>query len=352
MAKFEVTPELANILKSSRVQNNITSKSIADHIGKSQSYVSRLEKADIKKIEEETLTDILEFIFQKSNHDLDAILEKIYSTMSLQLTDEEINRQLWWDNYDTVLRRIPIPSDLVDDIVSRMKTINLSVSDLCQRINANEGISPQVTNVDRYPFNKWQAYIKNHTIDFCFIKVKISEEKINRILNKEITSSNYISLLAISYYLHKIEKYGSQVVIPSDESDNFYIIARDYLSKYKFFSISEKNRLSKLAQNVEEKDHLMSSFDRENQALVNTILSGYKVFSEIDLQRSNRVLAQLSENMKWDLMFMMSLGNINFSELKDISFSNKKNILHEIRNIIKKYKDLPEEQRTLNDYDF
>ena len=179
MAKFEVTPELANILKSSRVQNNITSKSIADHIGKSQSYVSRLEKADIKKIEEETLTDILEFIFQKSNHDLDAILEKIYSTMSLQLTDEEINRQLWWDNYDTVLRRIPIPSDLVDDIVSRMKTINLSVSDLCQRINANDGISPQVTNVDRYPFNKWQAYIKNHTIDFCFIKVKISEEKIN-----------------------------------------------------------------------------------------------------------------------------------------------------------------------------
>ena len=36
MAKFEVTPELANMIKSARVQNDITAKAVAEHIGKSQ----------------------------------------------------------------------------------------------------------------------------------------------------------------------------------------------------------------------------------------------------------------------------------------------------------------------------
>ena len=40
MAKFDVTPELATTIKTVRIQNHITSKSVAEHIGKSQAYMS------------------------------------------------------------------------------------------------------------------------------------------------------------------------------------------------------------------------------------------------------------------------------------------------------------------------
>ncbi len=47
---------------------------------------------------------------------------------------------------------------------------------------------------------------------------------------------------------------------------------------------------------------------------------------------------------------MMAISSLKFSELKDISFTNKKSLLNEIRILIKKYNGLPEEQRKMNDY--
>lgn len=353
MAKFNVTHELASTLKSIRIQNNVTAKSVAEFVGKSQSYISKLEKAEIKTIEEEELTKIFKFIYQgveNGQESLDSILEKVYNTIELRFSDEEIKSQTWWDTYDTVLRRIPIPTKLVDDIVSRMKAINLSSTTLCDRINANEAISPEVKNDDRYPFNEWQAYVRNHHVDFYFIKVKVEQEDINRILSKEIVGTNYLTMLAIAFYLHKIEKFGSQVVISGEENHNLNSVARDYLNRFKFYSISEKNKLSRLAKSKEEKEALVSSFDRENQELVNKIIFRYKIFSEIDIQRSNQVFEIIVENLNWDLSFMMAISNIKFSELKDISFTNKKNLLNEIRTLVKKYNDLPEDQRKMNDY--
>ncbi len=353
MAKFKVTYELASTLKSIRIQYNVTAKSVAEYIGKSQSYISKLEKAEIKTIEEEELTKIFKFIYQgveNGQESLDSILEKVYGTIELRFSDEEIKSQTWWDTYDTVRRRIPVPTELVEDIVRRMKAINLSSTVLCDRINANEAIRPDVKNDDRYPFNEWHAYVRNHHVDFYFIKVKIEQEYIDRLLNKEIVGTNYITMLAIAFYLHKIEKFGTQVAITTEENTNLNTIARDYLNSFKFFSISEKYKLSRLAKSKEEKEALVSSFDRENQELVNKIIFSYKVYSDIDIQHSNKVFEDVVENLNWDLSFMMAISSLKFSELKDISFTNKKSLLNEIRILIKKYNDLPEEQRKMNDY--
>lgn len=355
MAKFEVTPELAYTLKSTRVQNNISAKSLATHIGKSQSYITKLEKAEIKTIEENELTKIFKFIYQKEENNpsyLDSILEKIYNTIKIQYTDEEIEQQLWWETYDTVLRLIPIPPDLIEDISSRMQNINLSIEVLTQRINSNEGLLPEIKNIDSYPYNQWQAYVENHKILFRFIRIHITEEIVRKILTRETTSANYISLLSISYYLHKIEKFGSQILLNKDDNFNLYFTACDYLNKFKFFSISQKNKLSRLAKSNTERESLISSFDRENQRLVNEIITAYKVFSELDIQYSNKELALLVENLRWDIGFMMALTSITFKDLKDLSFSNKSNLLNEIRELVKKYKELPKEQRSLNRYNF
>ena len=37
MAKYDVTSELPSVIKSQRIANNVTAKSIAEHVGKSQS---------------------------------------------------------------------------------------------------------------------------------------------------------------------------------------------------------------------------------------------------------------------------------------------------------------------------
>ena len=46
-----ITPELGMALKNYRIENKITAKSITDKFGKASSYISKLEKGDIKKID-------------------------------------------------------------------------------------------------------------------------------------------------------------------------------------------------------------------------------------------------------------------------------------------------------------
>ena len=354
MAKFVVTPELASTLKAIRVQNNVTAKSVAGYIGKSQSYMSKLEKGEIKNIDEDELTRLFKFIYKDNingQESMETILENIYSTIEMRYTDEEINKQTWWDTYDTVRRNIPIPSILVDDIVNRMKSIGLSVDILCDRINANEGISPQVSNIDQFPFNEWKAFVTNHKVDFYFIKMKVEKDVIGKILSKEIDGTNYVTMLAIAYYLHKIEKFKEQVIISEEDNNNLNILARDYLNSFQFYSISEKYKLSRLAKSDEEREGLLSTFDRENFELVNNILVKFKIFSDLDIRRSNKCFTIFCDNLDWDLPFIMAVLNIRFSELEDVSYSNKKKMLNEIRDIVNKYKELPKEQRTLNDYD-
>ena len=352
MAKYKVTPELAYTIKSARTQKNITSKAIAKHINKSQSYMSRLEKAEIKTIDEKDLSDILMYIYSEESSEptLESILDSIYSTLELQFSDSEIEQQLWFDNFDTVVRKIPIPKELVNDISEKMQEQGISISALCQRINANEGILPEIENDDDYPFNEWQALVRNHKIEFSFIKMKVAEQEIASIVSGETESANYVSLLAISYYLHKITQYGTQIVLSKEESNNLWCKATDYLNSYRFYSISEKYKLAKQAKSQDERDRLLSTFDRENIQLVTDILSRIKVFSELDIQNNNRVLSSFLQNLDWDLGFVLSLVGMNFRELKDLSYSNKVQLLSEIKELIKKYKSLPDQQKTIDLY--
>lgn len=353
MAKFEVTPELANMIKSARVQNDITAKAVAEHIGKSQSYLSRLENASIKTIEEGILTSIFRFIYQKKGDSLslDSILEKIYSTIEVQYTDEEINQQLWWDTYDTVLRRIPVPGELINYILSVIDQNNINISELCRRINANEAIYPRVKNEDSFPFNEWCAFTKNHKKEMLFIKLKIEEDDIRKVLDRKETSTSYMTMKAILYYLNKMIMYGDSVEVGEEADDILNTTARNCLNEFRFFSISEKYRLKKIATSIEEEERLISSFDRENQQLINRVLEVYKLYTDMDIALSNKMLMKYIENLEWDMGFMMAVLGTNFNELKDTSFSMKKRLLGEIRKLVNEYKELPDEERKLNRYE-
>ncbi|HAP15550.1 MAG TPA: hypothetical protein DCR07_05530, partial [Lactococcus sp.] len=327
MARYDVTPELAATIRAVRTQNHVASKSVAEHIGKSQSYMSKLEKGDIKTIEEAELTSIFCFIFgsDKGFQDfLDSSLGTIFNTLELRFSDKEIAEQIWFDNYDTVLRMIPIPEAMIDNLYERMSILNLSAEALCIKINSNEGISPKVQNTDSYPFNEWQPFVCNHQIEFRFIKMNIDSTDIREILNKTKTETNYVTMLSIAYYIMKIECYGERIQLSEEEDSLLMRKASDYLNSYKFFSIYEKNRLLKQTQSGSEQEDLLSSFDKENSALINEILAAFKVFSELNIVRMNEYLSVLVENLKWDNSFMMKLMSTPFHDIKGTSFALKK----------------------------
>lgn len=353
VAKYDVTPELSETIKTIRIQNHITSKAIAQYIGKSQSYMTKLEKGAIKSIEEKELTKIFRFIFgnDKGFQDfLNSSLGTIFSTLEIRFSDKEIEEQVWFQNYDTVFRMIPIPIKIIEDINNRMRSLKLSINELCVRINANEDISSEISNLEQYPYNEWQAFVLHHKIKFLFIKMKMSEEQINKILNGSIRSTNYVSILAIVYYINKIEKYGSSIEIDDDAHHELMKKTQHYLSKYKFYSIAIKNKLNREARSETEKNELLSSFDKENITAITEILKAFKLFSEIDIINTNKMLDAFIQNLNWDSGFMMNLLSLSFAEIGQISFTAKKQMLLEIKAINEKYKNIPYEKKCIESY--
>jgi len=352
MAKYDVTPELAETIKSVRIQNHVSAKAVAGFIGKSQSYISKLEKGDIKTIQETDLTRILQYIYRDEENFQDFLnntLAKLLNTLELRYSDKDIDEQLWFYNYDTVLRYIPIPGEMIDDINLRLESLHISCQEICDRINTNEDISPEVINTDQYPFNEWQAFVVDHQVKFQFIKMKVLCSEIEKILTKECISCNYITMLSLVYYLLKMERDLHQ--IEEDKKAEIMKEAHSYLNDHKFFSLSEKNKLSQQAKNQSELDGLISSFDRKNAALLSEILVSFRVFSDIDIAKTNRYLETLVKNLKWDNSFTMTFLSLPFFELSTMGYTTKKQILVEIQQIIEKYKNLPATQKQMEVYE-
>ena len=343
MARVIVTPELADTLRSIRLQNKIQAKILAEHIEKSPAYISKLENGNIQTIDNHELHSILQFISPDSSPN--DIAEKIYASLKYKYSKKEIDEQLWFANFDTVERQIPIPESLVDDVKTRMQSYSITRGQLLRRINANEALTEEENNDDSIPYNQWyhQGRIGGSAQS---IKIRINSTQFDAILDKEVDVSSYIFVLSIIFYILKIEQFGDQVIISDEENKELMTKATDLLNQHKFFSIAEKDALFLERKTQDEVFELLSSFDRDNIEIVNDILSGFKFATECNIKDTNERLNSFRENMRWDLGFMIKIISLNYKVLEKTSVSNKRNLITAIEGLISDYSQMPENIET------
>lgn len=349
MPKTLVTPELAATLKTVRTQKGIQAKDLAKHIERSNAYITKLEKAELKYIDNDLLDKIFAYLLG-DDLDNDTIAKKIHEIQNPQTSNEEaLEKQMWFLNFDTVLRRIPIPEKLISFIVEKINSNHIDRNILLNRINANEALTDDQINDENIEFNRWFSFnlgdLKTNRI-----KIKLSEQRFNAILDKEDLFSPYIFVFCILLYVLKIEKYGNRTKITFDENTELMDLTTQLLNEYRFYSLIEKNKLIASAENQEQINEIWNSFDTENQEIISDILTGFQYASELDIANTNPRLKGFSENMHWDLWFMLKLVSFNFASLDDLSTTIKKELLTEIEELIQKYNSLPTAQKKVETY--
>ena len=145
MPKIVVTNRLADTLKMLRMQNGIKSKDLAEYLGKTPGYVSKLEKQEVKSIEIETVESIFSFILGE-DYKKTEIWEQIYASLQIKYSKAEIQGEIWFKNFDTVHRYIPIPDSIIDFLNQKIFELNITREYLLKRINANEDLSEEEIN--------------------------------------------------------------------------------------------------------------------------------------------------------------------------------------------------------------
>lgn len=347
MAKVNVTKELAGKIKELRLANKVKAIDLAEHIKKSSAYITKLENGDIKTLDYDELLKIFNFI-SKNEDDLEKIIDKI----SLEVGSEELEEQMWFMNFDTVERKIPVPSDLVDYINKKISDLNITIPYLVEYVNKNEDLINIIDeyNIDigKYKSNLWHSYEYDGK-SFSFIIIKMSLSEITNILEKNLDVSNYVTIQLILYNLLRLE-HSLDHSLSEEENDKIKGEVTRILNSYKFYSSTEKSKLLETVATQQEFDSLLSEFDIINRKLINEFLEYMSFLSDWNVKYTNEKLVLLNRNFKWDASYILTLTSLPFYELESISKSLKSNLLNDIKKLIDEYKNKPQAEKTIELY--
>ena len=334
MPKIIVTDRLADTLKMLRMQNGVKSKDLATHIGKTPGYISKLEKQEVKNIELETVESIFSFVLGE-DYQKTEIWEQICASLQIKYSKKEIEKELWFANFDTVYRNIPIPDSIIDYINQKISELNISRELLLSRINANEALSDNDKNNPKIKVNTWYPTKSGD----ASIKINMSQELLSDILDKKDLSCPYIFIFCILYYLLKIEKYGDKIKLDDTQITQLNQNATSILNSHKFYSIVERNHIVGEAQSKEEIQCLLSSFDNDNAKLISEILNELKFASDLDVRITNERLTGFLENLNENIWFTLKIISLDYHLLESIDTAQRKQFLKDIESLIKKYTD-------------
>lgn len=335
MPKIVVTDKLAEVIKMLRMQNGIKSKALAQHLNKTPGYISKLEKQEVKNIELDTVESIFSFILGE-DYQKTEIWEQIYASLQIKYSKSEIDEEIWFSNFDTVYRYIPIPETIIDYFNDKIISLNISREYLLQKINANEALSEEEINDESIKPNVWYTASNDGRAS---IKMCISENILSDILDKKMPSSPYVIIFCILYYLLKIEKYGSIVKIENTQIKQLNQEVKSILNSYKFYSIAERENIVSQAQSKEEIHNLLSSFDNDNAKLIGEILNELKFASDMDIRVTNDRLTGFLKNLRTDVWFTLRLISLDYHLLESVDISQRKEFLNDVNDLIKKYAD-------------
>lgn len=346
MPKIVVTERLADTLKMLRMQNNIKSKELAEHLGKTPGYITKLEKQEIKSVELETVDSIFSYILGNDYRKTE-IWEQIYASLQLKYSKAEIEEEVWFANFDTVYRQIPIPETLIEYINERIISLHITRDVLLKRINANEALTDDEVNDINIKPNIWYP---SKSGKGSSIKINMSVNMLSNILDKKISSSPYVFIFCILYYIYKIEQYGEVGKLEVPQTKQLYRKVTLTLNSYKFYSIVERDAIVKSAQSKEEMQDLLSSFDNENAELISEILRELKLASELNIEVTNERLSAFIKNLNCDLWFTLKIISLNYNLLDNIDMDQRKEFVDEVESLIHKYTDSQKKRKNIETY--
>lgn len=347
MTKIELTIDMADTLREMRLQKKIASKDIAIELGRSPSYFSKLEKGSIKSISAEELDRILILLLP----DLDTPGKRIeaFAQFHLKKYGVEADQKVWFANIDKVYRQIPIPNGLIVDVNELLVEHKISIESLVYRINLNEELCEEDLNNIELSVNELFLCSDDGSIA---AKMELELNYVRDILEGKIKVCNYLSMQAIVYYLFKM------ILFPADHifSDNDWIrLQKEWeglLDKHKFFTLTRKELLLSHARSKSETQNILNEFDIENQGVINTLLSYLKLASDMNIVATTEALKQLINNFEWDYNFMIKLFGFDFASIEECSYTNKVEMLKEIKEILSKYRNMPIEQKRAESYEY
>lgn len=308
-----LTPDIGMALKNFRIENKITAKSITEKFGKASSYISKLEKGDIKKIDGDFLIQLCNFI-TGSDDGLGIFLSKL----SQNYKDFTNKSKTIIMNIDDLLYEYTVPSKMIDEINSYITSHNIYISNIVETINLNKDIA----NRDYYnnlPLNRWDS--PNDDIDNASIKMSVPLSYVEDLLSGKITTIHRVIAEVILYALYKC---GNE--------DNGRDLANDKLKQYHI--IPRRSVITITPNNIE---NIFGGLEPDTSDALKDVIMQLRLITIVTKEYGSKRIKQICSNLSEDPGFCFAYMSLNLVDLEQKDKEKKKGFLNELKSLIDKY---------------
>ena len=343
--KFNVTLELATLLRTLRTQNNVSAKELATHLEKSPSFISKLESGMVKFIKKETLTDI--FLFLSDSDDFyGEVLPNLFRVLRSFMEDERISAQSWLLQYDVVERSVSVPPAMAEDLAHKLEDLGVTAAEFVAFINENVDSE----TADAFPVNQMVA-INNQGGSRLLIRSDISLREVEHILSTKETRTELMTLLTLIYTLFRFSIYGKEKrKMPPDLAIQVLKSTDRYLEQYGIRSLISFSQLTSSEEYTRQQIPLLSSVPASAQQLIADISSFFGEISAKNPLNTAKILQNFADMLAWDPAFTMKLLGLPFTDLEGLSYQNKRKLLEEITELLNRYDSLSDFEKKWEDY--
>ena len=286
MPTIQVTPELSKLIRDLRKTTNTTSKKMADLIKKSTGYISNVENGKTATIDYVTVRKMFDYFTEKDPTATSRIQDFFDNDIKVtpdgyEIYDSKHDHMKEYNIYtmfDKWYRNIHIENTLVEYFREELECLNISATDVIEKLNMNEGI----TDAAKYDENV--LYIE-HLEDGAtheIIVFNLALDTLNKIINRKIKESNYITLLGLVYALQLLKNLTIEEAL---------MYAPEILRENKIYTLKERNDIMR---------------DEEIEGIV----------SDINVKRIDRTNTKLPDNLSSYFNTLANLVDV-LNKIKD-----------------------------------
>ena len=339
--KFDVTPELASLLKTLRAKNGRSSKEVAEYLGKSPSYLSKLEGGSVQAIESDVLKGMMCFIEGGADF-YSQVLPDVANLLFGLRGSTRVMDQPWFLQFDVIERPVEVPQGMADDLRAHFQELGMDASRIAIYVNANYDSELD----DSVPAN--QVIRVNHGDgDRLLIRPLCDAEQVEGVLSGRDAKSTYHFIYNLVHTMFRMSSFpGVTSKLPPAEAITLLSSAAEYMGRWEIHSLVGFSHLLSSDEFIAHQLPLSNAQD----GVVERLAALLSEAVEHDSLNALNDLNSFYETLDWDPAFAIRLMGLPFSKLGSMSYANKRKLMGEIRALLDRYDGMDEFQRKLETY--
>lgn len=339
--KFEVTPELASLLKTVRVRNGVSSKDVAEHLGKSPSYLSKLEGGGVRSIDAAQLKDVFGFIFGGSDF-YEVVMPELAALLLNTVAGNRLVDQVWFLQYDVIERPVEVPEGMAAEISHNFDAMHVAPKQVAAFINSN--IDSEMTAA--FPANEVIAmdYSGNRRL---LIRADFPESAVEQVIRGKAPKTSYIILHTIVHAMFRMQRYpGVQTKLPPEDAVTLLNSAAEYMDRWNIHSLVGFSHYLASDEFIAGQMPLAST----QSGIVERISAQLSEIVDHDSLNAISELNTFSKTLDWDPAFALKIIGLPFSKLNGMSFANKRKLVEELAELVDRYDAMDDFERKIESY--